>query len=533
MDPSVKLVLSKNQNIYDEVPYESYSYPASHPDHIMTIGKLFGMVPAKLEQTRILELGCAAGGNLIPHAINNPNAKFVGVDLSKIEIEEANKHSAQLGLKNIEFYNCSIVDVNDNFGKFDYIICHGVISWVPEFVRVKIFEICKKNLNEHGIAYISYNTLPGWNMIRTIRDMMLYHSSMFANVEEKITQARMLLEFIKDSLENSNSPYASILKTESALLAKQADWYVYHDHLEEHNKPYYFYEFMAEAKKYNLQYLSDCSIATMYLGNMPTKTAEKLQKINDIVKTEQYMDFITNRRFRATLLCHDSIRLNRRLNNEDLIKYNMILNNIPEKALKNVDLNNSKDILNFFYNGNKDSKISTSSVYMKAIMYTFSENINNPINLHTLLSIANKKLKLNDNNLIELKKEFSNNIMSLFLQGYLNITLQTSRDKVNFDKPKIAPYSYYQICNTPKKWVTNLMHEVIMLNVFEKIAFKYMNGKNDKNQLLEYIMQHISNGDLILNKEDKKIEDLKEIRKEMLKFLDLAINKAAVSALLI
>ena len=533
MDPSVKLILSKDRNIYDEVPYESYSYSATHPYLAMTLGALFGVSPIKLEQARILELGCAAGGNLIPHAINNPNAKFVGVDLSKIEIEEANKHVTQLGLKNIEFYNCSIVDVGDNFGKFDYIICHGVISWVPEFVRIKIFEICKKNLNENGIAYISYNTLPGWNMIRTIRDMMLYHANMFVNVGEKITQARMLLEFVKDSLENSSSPYASILKTEAALLSKHADSYLYHDHLEENNKPYYFHEFITEAKKQNLQYLSDCSISTMYLGNMPPKTAEKLQEVNDIIRTEQYMDFITNRRFRATLLCHDSVRLNRRLNNEDLMKYNMLLNNIPETSLANIDINNSKKVLNFFYNGNKDTKISTASPFMKAIFYTFSENINNPIDFNMLITIANKKLKLNNNNRAELKKEFSNNIMSLFLQGYLNITLQKSRDKVKTDKPKIAPYAYYQVCNTTKMWVTNLMHEVIMLSVFEKIAFKYMNGQNNKDQLLEAIIHHISNGDLILSKKGQKIEDLKEIRQDMLALLDAAINKAIVAALLV
>ena len=531
MDPNVKLILSKNHNIYDEVPYESYSYPMSNPYPAMTLGILFGMNPTAIDQARILELGCAAGGNLIPLAINNPNTKFVGVDLSKLEIEDAIKNSTQLGLKNIEFYNCSITDIGDNFGKFDYIICHGVISWVPEFVRAKIFEVCKKNLNENGTAYVSYNTLPGWNMIRTIRDMMMYHSSMFNNVGEKITQSRMLLEFVKDSLENSNSPYAAILKSEAALLAKQPDCYLCHDHLEEDNKQYYFNEFMDEAKKHSLQYLSDCTVATMYTGNMPPKAAEKLQEVNDIVRTEQYMDFITNRRFRATLLCHDSVRLNRRLNNADLVKYNMILNNIPETELKKVDLNNANETLNFFYNGNQDTKISTASSFMKAIFYTFSENINNPISFDTLVTTANKKL--NNNKLAEIKKEFTNNIMLLFLQGYLTITLQNSRNKAKLDKPKLATYIYHQICNTTKMWVTNLMHEVITINIFEKIAFRYMNGQNDKNQLLELIMKHINNGDLTLNKDGKKIENLKEIQKEMVGFLDMAISKAAVGALLV
>lgn len=205
---SDQLEINSPVNVYDEVPYESYPYSMSHPYHLMTIGILFGMNPPLPEKARILELGCAAGGNLIPHAVNYPEAKLVGVDFSKVQIAEANATKEGLGLKNIDFHCCSITDIDDSFGKFDYIICHGVISWVPEEVRKKIFEVCDKNLTENGIAYVSYNTLPGWNMIRTIRDMMLYHANTFTNVQDKIIPYRLLLEFVKESLEGSNSPYS-------------------------------------------------------------------------------------------------------------------------------------------------------------------------------------------------------------------------------------------------------------------------------------------------------------------------------------
>lgn len=531
MGDDINLVLSKNNNIYDEVPYESYSYPMSNLYHLMTTADLFGISPTPVESARVLELGCAAGGNLIPHAINNPNAKFIGIDLSKVEIDEAQNSITKLGLKNIEFYNCSIAEVGANFGKFDYIICHGVISWVPEFIRTKIFEICKKNLTEHGVAYISYNTLPGWNMIRTIRDMMLYHSNMFTNVGEKIQQSRLLLEFVKDSLVNSNAPYAEVLKKEAALLAKQSDYYLCHDHLEENNKQYYFHEFIDNAKKHGLQYLSDCNISTMYLGNMPQKVVEKLQVINDIVRTEQYMDFITNRRFRSTLLCHDSMQLNRKLDNNSLLKYNIFLNLVPEIPIANCNLNDSSEKISFFHNGNRDLKISVSSPIMKAIFYTFSENINNPLNIDTLVSIANQKLK--NRSVIEVKSEFVNNSLPLFLQGYLGITLHKPRNKPDLNKPKLAPYVAYQIVNTPKMWVTNLLHEVILLNVFEKIALSYMTGKNNKNQILDALLEHITKGELTISKDGKKVEDQEILHKDVSNFLDATINKAHVSALLV
>ncbi len=517
-------------NTYDEVPYESYPYTLTDPYHLRTLAVLFGMEPQAVENARILELGCAAGGNLIPHAVNYPKAYCVGVDLSKVQIDEANKHKKGLALKNIEFRHCSITDIDESFDKFDYIICHGVMSWVPKFVRDKIFEVSNRNLSENGVVYISYNTLPGWNMVRTIRDMMLYHSNTFNNIKDKISQSRLLLEFVNDSLEPFNSPYAQVLKSEASLIAKQNDHYLRHDHLEEQNIQYYFHEFMNEAKKNNLQYLSDCSIATMYLGNMPAKVVEKLQVINDIVKTEQYMDFITNRRFRSTLLCHNSVKLNRSINNEDIIKFNMTFNIVPEKPLVNTDLN-SLATEKFFFNGSKNNSLSTSSPYMKAILYTFFENINNPMSFNQIVASSNKKL--HGTKLSEIRTEFLANAMKLVLQGYINITLHDTRKEINLNKPKISGLILYQVTHTDNMWVTNQRHEVVAINLFEKFAMQYMDGKRDHKQIIESVMQHIVSGAMTLSRDGKKIENVNEVSKELKAFLQPTLTKFVTNAFLI
>lgn len=518
-------------NTYDEVPYESYPYALTNPYHLNTLATLFGVNAPSIETAKILELGCAAGGNLIPHAVLYPKAHFVGVDLSKVQIDEANKNVKELGLKNIKFYHCSITDINDSSDKFDYIICHSVISWVQKNVRDKIFEICNKNLSPNGIAYISYNTLPGWNMVRTIRDMMLYHSGSFENIRDKIAQSRLLLEFVKDSLENSKTPYAEVLKTEAGLLAKQADHYLCHDHLEEENAQFYFHEFINEARKHNLQYLADCNLSTMYLGNMPPKVIEQLKVVNDIVRTEQYMDFITNRRFRATLLCHSDVKINRNINNEDIMKFNMIFNVIPEKPLKEVDLNNSSESLKFFLNGNTDNNLTTSSPYMKAILYSFSENLNNPISFEKITEEANKKL--HNTKLNEIKAELLGNAMKLVLQGYISITTQKHRNPPELDKPKATKLAIYQASHAPYMWVTNLKHEPIGINFFEKFAIRYMDGKHDKKAIIDAVMDHITKGEINLSKDGHKIEDKDVIRKELENLFTPMINKFVSNALLV
>ena len=51
------------------------------------MGKLFGLNTAAPTQCRVLELGCAAGLNLIAMAALLPESTFVGIDLSPVQIE--------------------------------------------------------------------------------------------------------------------------------------------------------------------------------------------------------------------------------------------------------------------------------------------------------------------------------------------------------------------------------------------------------------------------------------------------------------
>src|SRR5262245_39050357 len=154
--------MSDDPYSYDEVPYASHPFAQTHPDRLATIATLFGMRPQAVEQCRVLELGCAAGGNLIPMAVTYPESHFVGVDLSGREIAEGQRAIETLRLKNIQLAQRDIRDLGDELGRFDYVICHGVYSWVSADVRDKILDLCARLLAPQGVAYVSYNTYPGW-----------------------------------------------------------------------------------------------------------------------------------------------------------------------------------------------------------------------------------------------------------------------------------------------------------------------------------------------------------------------------------
>lgn len=530
---SDKIALNQTSlNTYDEMPYESYSYAASNPSTLSAIAKLFGMEGlAPLDKMKLLELGCASGGNIIPLAIAYPNSKFVGVDLSKVQIDLAKKHAADLNLKNIEFYDISITEINESLGKFDYIICHGVISWVPDSVAGAIFDVCGKLLAPKGLAYISYNTLPGWNMVRSIRDMMLYHSEGFETIGEKVQQSRLLLEFVKDSLEGTNTPYGDMLKKEAELLSQQPDHYLRHDHLEETNKQYYFSEFMKEASKRGLQYLGDSNLASMFLGNMPAKVVEKLQVVNDIVRTEQYMDFINNRRFRSTILCRNEVALNRSLSIDNIKQFLLSFKIATSKPIDEVKLDDPNEVLEFYFSGIKESPISTSSPIMKAILYTFAENWNYPLAFDKIVELANIKLPAAKKDDIE--AELINNAMGLVLSGYITISTESIKaTSIVGDKPKVNDLVRYQCEHIPGLWITNAMHEKLDINLFEKFAFRYMDGKHSIDELNAKMLEHAENGELTLSRDGVKIEDKNQIKTEMASMMSQTLDMIKFYAIL-
>jgi cyclopropane fatty-acyl-phospholipid synthase-like methyltransferase len=184
---------------YDIVPYPGHALAQAHPDRLATIATLFGMKPADINRCRVLEIACGDGLNLTSVALSLPQAECIGIDLAAAGIKKGQDRARCLGLKNIDLRQLDIMDIDADLGRFDFIIAHGIYSWLPERVRDKLLQICKQNLAENGVAYVSYNTYPGSHMRDLVRGMMRFHVSEFDDPRQRVTQARSLIKFIIDS----------------------------------------------------------------------------------------------------------------------------------------------------------------------------------------------------------------------------------------------------------------------------------------------------------------------------------------------
>ena len=302
----------ENKNTYNELLYKSNPFTYTVPALLEAQGKLFGLTPKDSRKARILELGSSFGGNIITQALYNPEAEFVGVDLTAEQVKKGNEVIEKIGLKNIKLIEKNILDINEDFGKFDYIIVHGVFSWVPDIVKEKIIKICNENLTEEGIAYISYNTYPGWKEADKIREMMLYANKYFPEVSQgdKVQRGKAFISIVAEQMKiytDVAEKKGDFIKQIEGILNMQ-DYYVGHEQLENINDPMYLHEFVDMLRKENLQYISDVGLRLSIASVYNDSTIEKLQQLSqgDPVIKEQCLDYILDTKFRRSLICKGS-----------------------------------------------------------------------------------------------------------------------------------------------------------------------------------------------------------------------------------
>lgn len=456
---------------YDRFPYDGRPQSHTHPQHTQTVARLFGVDTPDPRQARVLELGCAEGANLIPMACSYPEANFVGIDYSKRQIEEGQRIVTALELNNITLKAKSILDIDDSWGQFDYIICNGIYSWVPEEVRTKIMAVCQANLTPDGIALINYNTLPGWNFIKPLRDMMLYHSRDVVDPAQKVSKARHLINFLSQESSGLDTIYGQVIAKEAKVIAPTRDAYVLHEYLESENQPFYFHEFIDQARRHGLTYLGDSSIPTMYQGSLPPNIQAMLASSTDGEAVEQYMDFFQNRRFRTTLLAHASRAFSREIKAERIENF-LVRSNL--KFSKTVKGNDGQERLEF----SGPPTVTAETPEMAGLLSVLADHHLQAIPVQELYRLAVERVEGTTTESI--RREFVKNGMLLTLLGALAPMTDAGAFVTDIsDRPVACPLVRHQASQVGATWVTSRRHETVSASPEGMALLCLLDGSRD------------------------------------------------------
>lgn len=294
---------------YDALFYESICFPETHPETLAVLGRLMGLSVADPASCRVLELGCASGGNLIPMAEGLPNARLLGIDLSGPQVDAGNRLIARLGLGNLRLRQGDILDLDPasdpDLGETDFIIAHGVYSWVPPQVQARLLGLARRLLAPRGIFYVSYNVLPGWRLRGTLRDVLLDACRDEHEPRRRLAAAQAALNRLARGIEDLPGAAAVLLREEIRRLGAAPASYLYFEYLAEHHSPVLFRDFVQSCDSAGLRYLCDTELHTLFPSSLGDSAEAALGDLEDGLEVEQWLDFIGNRGFRQSLLIRD------------------------------------------------------------------------------------------------------------------------------------------------------------------------------------------------------------------------------------
>ncbi len=325
------------QTIYSELGYKSMPFPYTTPATLEAYAALVGISAPNPKTARVLELGATYGGNIISQALFNPDATFVGIELSQEQVEKGNEVIANAGLTNVSLVQSDIASIGSEIGTFDYIIAHGVYSWVDDGVKDALLRLIDEHLAEDGIAYVSYNTYPGWHTMDEVRQLMMFSNRDKAqfNHKEKVLHGKTIGSIVGsqilkyDNLKERNSKFLGALRS----VMQKDEYYVGHDHLEPNNDPVYFYQFNDHLEAHNLAYLCDADLTLSMVRSFDADIADTLDKLalNDHVAQEQYLDFMLDTTFRKSIIC--------KAKHAESVTYDMgnpeLVNSVPMRTIIN------------------------------------------------------------------------------------------------------------------------------------------------------------------------------------------------------
>lgn len=496
---------------YDLVPYPSAPFPKSYPNHLAAMARLFGVDAVAPSKARVLELGCSNGANLLPMADAFRSATFVGIDSSRVQIEAGQRLAQAAGLTNVELRHQDILDFKGDGSKFDYIVVHGVYSWVGSPVQARIIEICRDHLSENGIAYVSYNVLPGSDMRRSMREIARFHTGGLQQPAAKVKQARSVLKFLADSVPANDNAYGLLIRNELDLVSKVEDGFLYHDYLDGENSALYFHEFVSRAESNRLQYLCESTLSDMLSTNFPKEVSSTLDKLENIVAQEQYIDFIRNRGFRQTLLCRAAVKIHRNITPETVksLAFNSQFTPMRQPA----DLTPGVVIL---FPTPSGQQISTGDAFMKAVLSILCENPLRALGFKDLLETARSRYRaLVDRPAADLAKAEENalatNLLGLLSKGFLDIYAEPIAGGYEVPAlPKVSEFTRLQARTANA--VASRLNISVPVDALGRVVLGHCDGTRTVEQLVGLAVTEAQKGILQVRQGKRTVRDAKKLR---------------------
>lgn len=507
---------------YEEVPYDSRPVAATEIGALEAMALLYGVTSPQAAHARVLELGCASGGNLIPMAYRFPDATFVGIDLTPGQIAVGAADVEALELRNVTLRAMSIADITDDFGTFDYIICHGVYSWVPPDVQDAILRVASRNLSPNGLAYLSYNTLPGWHVRGMVREMVMYHDDHALAARERVVRAKEFVRLVASHGGTKTTPHRLSLMEEVANLDAQDDAYFLHEQLEPFNSPLYFSEFIRRAELAGLRYMCEARLTDS--ASVPAGWATSAAG-GDAMRAQQYLDFATGRTFRRSVLCRAEVMPLPEPRASAIDCLYIALRAEPATP-DEADRGKGGDVQSFALGAGP--KMTTNNPVLLAAFHVLQRVAPEALSFHDLLQRVNDRLSVADltdpTDSDDRAEPLARILWQCALGGFVELNRYPSPFTHSVSRQPVAS-AIARRKVAAGNVVPTLRHIMAEVSDVERQIIEDLDGTRDRIALAERMIERVNSGEI-------EVEGTLPEREELAKFIDTTLARLATICLL-
>ena len=478
---------------YDVVDYPPLIHAAMHPARLAAIARLHGIDASSPAACSLLEVGCGDGLQLLTLAQAYPDSRFVGVDLSEHAVARGERMRHKLGLSNLTLVAADLLEWQPA-REFDYIVAHGFHSWVPGVVRERLLAVCGKHLAPAGIAYISYNAMPGCHLRRMVWDMLRFHVASIEDAAERMRESRRFLEWLaRDVMERG--AYGPAVRAEAErLLNETHPAVVFHDDLAAINDPFSLTEFAGQAARHQLAFLAEADYHEMNPALLGAEAQARYHAYcgDDRIANDQYLDFIKGRRFRQSLLCRQAQAFSVSAITDAVLGMDVV-GHMRGEMIPDAD-NRNRDVMRF---ANPDgAALSTDHAVCKLALARVASMFPAPIAVADLLDTARR-----ETGSPAPFQEDANALCVTLAKGFELGLLSLQVDAPRFacragERPLASPLARLQVDDNAEL-ITNLRPSMVRLDSRPAVELlKLLDGTRDRAAILQALCDRMSEIDM-------------------------------------
>jgi methyltransferase-like protein len=263
-----------------------------------------------------------------------------------------------------------------------------------------------------------------------------------------------------------------------------------HEHLEEFNEALYFHQFVQRCADRGLQYVGEAQVSAMFAGKFGAEAENILRRISpDLLHMEQYMDFLRNRMFRQTLVCHADVKLEHTLRTDAIADFCVAS---PLKAVSaKPDLESDKEEE---FRGSSKASLLSRDPLMKSAMVCLGEKWPLPIRFGDLIFAA--RARIGGEQRESDAKDLSTRLLNCYASGLVEFSLSRPGFTTEISRrPMASPYARLrarQAKADDTKGATKIINcrlESMMLGEPSRLVLANLDGEHDVEALAGIVVE--------------------------------------------